>query len=213
MAGVDVAQVRAALARVARALEASKDRLTELDQAMGDGDLGITAGKMAAALTAYAADEPQAADVGTYLAQAGMAVNRAASSSLGTLLATAAMRAGKEVRGLDEVAAADLARMLTAADAGIQERGKAKPGDKTIIDVLHPAAGVFAAAVDEGADVAAAASQMLDAARAGRDAVTPLRSRVGRAGWVGERTEGLVDPGCEAGVVILEAIASIKEET
>ena len=217
MAGVDVAQVRvaqvrAALARVAHALEANKDRLTELDQAMGDGDLGITAGKMAAALTAYAADEPPAADVGTYLAQAGMAVNRAASSSLGTLLATAAMRAGKDVRGQDEVEAADLARMLAAADAGIMERGKAKPGDKTIIDVLHPAAGAFAAAVEGGAGLAAAAGRMLDAARAGRDAVTPLRSRVGRASWVGERTEGLVDPGCEAGVVILEAIASTKEE-
>ena len=213
MAGVDVAQARAAILRVARALEAHKDRLTELDQAMGDGDLGITAGKMAAALTAYAADEPATTDVGTYLAQAGMAVNRAASSSLGTLLATAAMRAGKEARGQDEVAAADLARMLTAADAGIQERGKAKPGDKTIIDVVHPAADAFAAAVEEGADVVAAAGRMLDAARAGRDAVTPLRSRVGRASWVGERTEGLVDPGCEAGVVILEAIAATKEDT
>jgi len=213
MAGVDVVQVRAAILRVARALEAHKEHLTALDQAMGDGDLGITAGKMAAALTAYAADEPQAADVGTYVAQAGMAVNRAASSSLGTLLATAAMRAGKEVRGQAEVTAADLARMLTAADAGIQERGKAKPGDKTIIDVLHPAAEALAFAVEEGADAAAVASRMLEAARAGRDAVTPLRSRVGRAGWVGERTEGLVDPGCEAGVVILEAIAATKEDS
>ncbi|MBW6455302.1 MAG: DAK2 domain-containing protein [Trueperaceae bacterium] len=213
MAGVDVAQVRAALVRVARALEAHKDRLTGLDQAMGDGDLGITAGKMAAALSAYAADDPPTADVGTYLAQAGMAVNRAASSSLGTLLATAAMRAGKEARGVEGAKPADLARMLTAADAGIQERGKAKPGDKTIIDVLHPAAEAFAAAVAEGVDLAVAAGRMLDAARAGRDAVTPLRSRVGRASWVGERTEGLVDPGCEAGVVILEAIASTKEES
>lgn len=212
MAGVAVAQVRAAIARVARALATNKDRLTELDQAMGDGDLGITAGKMAAALTAYAADEPSADDVGAYLAQAGMAVNRAASSSLGTLLATAAMRAGKEVRGREEVGAAELARMLAAADAGIQERGKAKPGDKTIIDVVHPAAGVFAATVEESADLEVATSRMLEAARAGRDAVTPLRSRVGRASWVGERTEGLVDPGCEAGVVILEAIASTKEE-
>lgn len=212
MASVDVAQVRGAIARVAQALEAHKDRLTELDQAMGDGDLGITAGKMAAALRAYAADEPPAGDVGAYLAQAGMAVNRAASSSLGTLLATAAMRAGKEVRGLEEVGPADLERMLTAADAGIQERGKAKPGDKTIIDVLHPAAEVFAAAVAEGMDLEVATSRMLEAARAGRDAVTPLRSRVGRASWVGERTEGLVDPGCEAGLVILEAIASTKED-
>jgi phosphoenolpyruvate---glycerone phosphotransferase subunit DhaL len=212
MAGMDVVQIRAAILRVARALEAHKAHLTELDQAMGDGDLGITAGKMAAALNAYVADEPAAADVGAYVAQAGVAINRAASSSLGTLLATAAMRAGKEVRGLEEVAAADLARMLTAADAGIQERGKAKPGDKTIIDVLHPAAAAFAAAVEEGLDLPAAAGRMLDAARAGRDAVTPLRSRVGRASWVGERTEGLVDPGCEAGVVILEAIAATEED-
>jgi phosphoenolpyruvate---glycerone phosphotransferase subunit DhaL len=212
MAGFAAEQVRGAILRVARALEAHKERLTELDQAMGDGDLGITAGKMATALSAYAADEPVTGDVGTYLAQAGMAVNRAASSSLGTLLATAAMRAGKEVRGQTEVDAVDLARMLAAADAGIQERGKAKPGDKTIIDVLHPAAAAFAAARAEGADVAAAAGRMLDAARAGRDAVTPLRSRIGRASWVGERTEGLVDPGCEAGVVVLEAIASVKED-
>ena len=208
MAAVDVAQVRHAIRRVAQALETHKDRLTELDQAMGDGDLGITAGKMAAALTAYAADEPSVADVGTYLSQAGMAVNRAASSSLGTLVATAAMRAGKEVRGRTAVDGDDLSRMLRAAETGIQERGKAAPGDKTIIDVLHPAGEAFATALGEGAALAQAAGRMLDAARAGRDEVTPLRSRVGRASWVGERTAGLVDPGCEAGVVILEAITA-----
>jgi phosphoenolpyruvate---glycerone phosphotransferase subunit DhaL len=205
-------RVGRALERVAEALERHKQRLTELDQAMGDGDLGITAGKMASALTAYAATPPAAPgaaeDVGTYLAQAGMALNRAASSSLGTLLATALMRAGKEVRGQAEVGPADLARMLRAADTGIQERGKAHPGDKTIIDVVHPAAEAFAAAIDEGAGLAEATTRMVDAARAGRDAVTPLRSRIGRAGWIGERTEGRVDPGCEAGVIILTAVAA-----
>ena len=206
MAGISVTQVRRAMLRVARALERHQDRLTELDQAMGDGDLGITAAKIAAACDAYVAGEPPTADVGTYLVQAGMAVNKAASSSLGTLLATALMRAGKEVRAQSEVGAADLARLLRAADAGIHERGKAKPGDKTIIDVVHPAAEAFAAALDDGADLPAAAGRMLEAARAGREAVTPLRSRVGRSSWLGERTEGLIDPGCEAGVIILEAI-------
>ena len=205
--------MRSAMLRVARALETHKDRLTELDQAMGDGDLGITAAKMAAACDAYVAAEPPTADVGAYLAQAGMALNRAASSSLGTLLATALMRAGKEVRGQSEVDASDLARLLRAADAGIQERGKAKPGDKTIIDVVHPAAEAFAATLDDGADLSAAAGRMLDAARAGREAVTPLRSRVGRSSWVGERTEGLVDPGCEAGVIIFEAIVGRGRES
>lgn len=211
MAGIGVAEVRSSLARVARALAANKDHLTELDQAMGDGDLGITAGKMAAALESYVEQEPPE-DVGTYVAQAGMAVNRAASSSLGTLLATALMRAGKEVRGQHELTPSDLARMLAAADTGVQERGKAKPGDKTIIDVLHPAAETAVAAVAEGAAPEVVAERTLQAARDGRDAVTPLRSKIGRAGWIGERTEGLVDPGCEAGVIVLSAILDGSEE-
>jgi len=198
--------VREALGRVSAALEANRDHLTELDQAIGDGDLGITAGKIAAALAEYVAG-PDEADLGKYLAAGGMAINRAASSSLGTLLATAVMRAGKEVRGKTELSAADLAAMLSAADAGIQERGKAKPGDKTIIDVVNPAAAAFAEAVGSGGDVAAAAAAMLAAGQAGLDAVTPLRSRIGRAGWVGERTEGKVDPGCAAGLIILRAVA------
>lgn len=213
MAGIGVREVRGAIVRVARALEAHKERLTELDQAMGDGDLGITAGKMAAALRTYAEGEPSD-DVGSYVAQAGMALNRAASSSLGTLLATALMRAGKEVKGKREVTLEELAQMLRAADVGIQERGKAKPGDKTIIDVARPASEALTTAAAEGDELAAAAGRMLAAARRGRDEVTPLRSKIGRAGWIGERTEGLIDPGCEAGVIILSAIADQpKEET
>jgi phosphoenolpyruvate---glycerone phosphotransferase subunit DhaL len=209
MKPVGATQVRSAFERVCVALEANTERLTELDQAMGDGDLGITAGKIAGALADYAQlpHDDAAEDLGSYLAQAGLAVNRAASSSLGTLLATALMRAGKEVRGQAELDAHDLARMLEAADRGIQERGKAKPGDKTVIDVVHSAAVAFAAAVGEGADLADAAERMVAAARRGRDEVTPLRSRIGRASWVGERTAGLVDPGCEAGLVILSAVA------
>ena len=212
MAGIGVGEVRGAIGRVASALSENRDHLTELDQAMGDGDLGITAGKMASALSAYAEQEPPE-DVGTYVAQAGMAVNRAASSSLGTLLATALMRAGKEVRGKSEVSLEDLARMLSAAERGVQERGKAKPGDKTIIDVLHPAAQALAEAVAEGASQEDAAERTIRAAREGRDAVTPQRSKIGRAGWIGERTEGLVDPGCEAGVIILSAILDHPKES
>src|SRR5688500_1662334 len=105
----NAADVLAAFERVASALEANLDHLTALDQAVGDGDLGITAGKIAAALRAEAAAQrgpgaPAAAsaalatdaadaDLGKLLAQAGMAVNRTASSSFGTLVATALMRA------------------------------------------------------------------------------------------------------------------------
>lgn len=211
MGRVGIEDVRDAIERTAAALDRNTNLLTELDQAVGDGDLGITAGKIAAALRKYVADKP-ADDVGTYVAKAGMAVNRAASSSFGTLLATALMSAGKEVKGQTDLAPDDLAVMLHAADAGIQKRGKAKPGDKTIIDVTHPAAEALREAVDRDATLAEAGQATLRAAREGMEAVKPLRSKIGRAGWVGERTEGKIDPGCAASVIILEAITQKPEE-
>jgi dihydroxyacetone kinase len=206
---INAGQVKAAFQRAAKALQANYDLLTELDQALGDGDLGITANKVAETLLAHV--EIAEPDLGKMLAQGGMAVNRAASSTMGTLIATALMRAGKEVRGKESLQPADLARMLQMADLGIQERGKAHLGDKTVIDVIHPASEAFAAALAEGAALTEAGARMAAAARAGRDRVTPLRNRVGRASWQGERTEGKPDPGCTLAMVVLEAIAGVGE--
>ncbi len=203
---IDSAQVVAATGRVGATLVASEAALTDLDQQMGDGDLGITLSKIGLALQEFAASTPVEGDLGKWLGKAGMAANRAGSSSFGTLLATALMRAGRAVPGKDVLTGADLSVMFAAADAGVQERGKAQPGEKTVIDALHPAALAFAAAVDAGQSLADAGAAALAAAKAGRDSVTPLRSKVGRAGWVGERTEGKVDPGCEAFVIMLASL-------
>ena len=197
--------IQNAFRRVAKALREHADYLTELDQAVGDGDLGITASKVADALDTYA-EQDAGDDLGKYLAAGGMAVNRAASSTLGTLFASGLMSAGKTVRGQGSLSNEDLAGMLDAAFEGLQARGKAKLGDKTILDALNPASEAFRKALDEGHDINAAGQAMLAASISGRDAVTPLRNRIGRAGWVGERTEGKVDPGCEAWVVIARAI-------
>ena len=135
-----------------------------------------------------------------------MAFNRAASSTFGALAATALLRAGKEIKGASALDASSLARALGAAVAGVQERGKARPGDKTLVDALHPAAEAFAAGVASGQDSRTAAASMLEAARAGRDAVVAQQSRIGRAAWVGERTRNQPDPGSVLVVQILEAI-------
>jgi phosphoenolpyruvate---glycerone phosphotransferase subunit DhaL len=196
-----------AMVRVCAALTAQADYLTSLDQAVGDGDMGYTLGKIANALTEYAG-ATSTADLGKFLAGAGMLANKVGPSTMGTLLATALLRAGKTVMGKAELAAGDLVAMLQAAEQGIQERGKAQLGDKTILDALHPANEAFAAAIAGGEPVRAAGAQAVAAAEAGRDAVTPRRSQIGRASWVGERTEGQVDPGCAALVVILAALAA-----
>ena len=203
---IDSAQVVAATSRVGATLVASEAALTDLDQQMGDGDLGITLSKIGLALQEFAAGTPVEGDIGKWLGKAGMAANRAGSSSFGTLLSTALMRAGRAVTGKDVLTSDDLSAMFAAADAGVQERGKAQPGDKTVIDALQPAAQAFAAAVDAGQPLADAGAVALAAAKAGRDSVTPLRSKVGRAGWVGERTAGKVDPGCEAFVIMLGSL-------
>ena len=203
---VDGAQIAAAVERVAARLPELRDELNQLDAAMGDGDLGITVAKGAVALQEYTAANPPGDDLGKYLAGLGMAFNKAASSTMGALTATALMRAGKEARGLRNLDAATLAKMLTAADAGVQERGKARPGDKTLVDALHPAAEAFAAAVAQGKTLHEAGEALLQAAREGRDAAIPLRSRMGRASWVGERTEGQPDPGMVLFVQVIEAI-------
>jgi dihydroxyacetone kinase-like protein len=197
--------VAAALRGASQILVDQADYLTKLDQAIGDGDMGITMGRIGAALLTYT-DENDIDDIGQYLAKAGMAANRAGPSTMGTLLSTMLMRAGKAVRGKQELTPSDLAEMFLAADEGVAERGKASLGDKTIRDALTPAQEAFSSAINEGAAPNEAFECALAAAKAGRDSVTPKRSRVGRAGWVGERTEGQVDPGCEMLVLVMESL-------
>lgn len=198
--------VVAAVQRVSAELVVQESYLTSLDQQMGDGDLGITLSKIGLALQDFAAATPIEGDLGKWLGKAGMAANKAGSSSFGTLLATALMRGGKAMTGKTGLTGEDLAAMFAAADAGVQERGKAQPGDKTVIDAMHPAAEAFAAAIGAGQSLRDAGLAALAAAEAGRDSVTPLRSKIGRASWVGERTEGKVDPGCEAFVLMLRTL-------
>jgi dihydroxyacetone kinase-like protein len=200
------ADVAAALQRASQALVDQAEYLNKLDQAIGDGDMGITMGNIGEALLGYV-DETDMDDIGQYLARAGMLANKVGPSTMGTLLSTMLMRGGKAARGKTELTNADVAEMFVAADEGVAERGKANLGDKTIRDALTPAQEAFSAAVAEGAGLEDAYERSLDAAKAGRDSVTPQRSKVGRAGWVGERTEGKVDPGCEMFVLLMESVA------
>jgi phosphoenolpyruvate---glycerone phosphotransferase subunit DhaL len=205
MTGTDF---QAGIERVAKKLLEITDLLNSLDAAMGDGDTGVSVSKGAQGVLELLAASPCGDDLGKWLAGVGMAYNRVAPSTMGALVATALMRAGKEVLGSSSVDNATLAKMLMAASLGVQERGKAKLGDKTLVDALHPAAEAFSAAINSGSSLEAAGQSMLEAARVGRDAATPLKSMIGRANWVGG-TEGKVDPGTVLVVTVLEALMQV----
>ncbi len=197
---------KTAILRACRSVETNHDYLTELDQAIGDGDLGITMKKIAIALRDYVTTN-NTEDIGQFLIGAGLIANKVGSSSFGTLTSTALMRAGMKAKGKNQVAIAELPDILFAAALGIQERGKAQLNDKTVLDALLPASNALKAALESGASLEDAAAKMVEAAKQGRDQVTNLQSRIGRASWLGEQTKGKVDPGCAVAVIILEAIS------
>ena len=203
---ISILSFKTAILRACRSVETNHDYLTELDQAIGDGDLGITMKKIALALRDYVTTS-NVEDIGQFLVGAGLVANKVGSSSFGTLTSTALMRAGMKVKGKNEVTIAELPEILFAASLGIQERGKCQLNDKTVLDALLPASDALKSALESGATLEDAGIKMVEAAKKGRDQVTNLQSRIGRASWLGEQTKGKVDPGCAVAVIILEAIS------
>jgi dihydroxyacetone kinase phosphoprotein-dependent L subunit len=198
------AELLALLQQMATDLIAQKDYLCQLDGAMGDGDQGVTmAIGFGAIQTGLAALKDQ--DIGTILTKSGLAFNGTAASTIGALLATACLRAGKEVKGKTEIGLADLAAMAAAASAGIQERGKAQLGDKTVLDALAPTVAALQTAAAQGTPLPTALAQALAAAEAGLAATIPLKAKVGRAAWIAERSVGHQDPGATSFYLMLKS--------
>jgi dihydroxyacetone kinase-like protein len=184
----------ALLEKMAADMEAQKDYLCQLDAAVGDGDQGVT---MAIGFRAIRQGLPALAgqDIGTIILKSGMTFNGTAASTIGALLATACMRAAREAKGLQEIGLPELARMAEAAATGIQERGKAALGDKTVLDALVPTVQALRAAADAGLPLAEALQRSLVAAEEGVQTTIPLKSKIGRAAWLADRTVGHQDPG------------------
>lgn len=186
--------LRAAVLAVATALDAAEPRLTELDSAAGDGDLGLSMQRGAAALRAL--PDAALADPPTALAAMGEALRRAIAGSSGPFYATALLRAARALPAAP--GQADWAAAFTAGVAAIGELGGARPGDRTMLDALVPAAEAFATS---GTLAAAAAAEAGVAATAG------MSPRLGRASYLGDRVRGVPDAGAAAVAVWLRALA------
>jgi len=203
---ITTAEVRNVFQRSANALRENSDYLVELDQQLGDGDLGITARKIADAMGEYLAQMQDETDIGKLVMNAGMKINSAAPSTMGSLLAIALMRAGKLAKDQTEINETTVVEMLKTGVNAILEKGKANLGDKTILDALIPGVKAFAESIRNGESMDESSRKMLAASQNGLESATPLRSKVGRASWVGDRTEGKVDPGCAFWVCVLKGL-------
>lgn len=202
MAGIDVRAVVEAFAAV---VADHKEELTELDSAIGDGDHGtnLDRGMRAAVEKVAGAD----GDPSGTLRAVGMALISKVGGASGPLFGTLFMEAGKALANAQEVGGAEWAAAVEAAVRGVQARGKAEAGDKTMVDALIPARDALREAVDSGAALPAACAAAADAAEQGRDATKPLVARKGRASYLGERSAGHVDPGATSTALLFRAAA------
>ena len=188
-------------------VSANKEQLTQLDAAVGDGDHGINMDRGMSAVVAKVDAASDEQDIGALLKTVGMTLVSTVGGAGGPLYGTLFLQMGTAVSGKDELGPDDWAAALEAGIAGVQARGKAEPGDKTMIDALIPGRDALKSALAEGASFEDALRQSADAAGQGMRDTVPLVARKGRASYLGERSAGHQDPGATSSHLLLEAAA------
>ncbi len=178
----------------------------DLDAVVGDGDFGYSLGRGFEKLDEQY-DGLDRSDIGTFLKKIGMLITSRIGGTSGPIWGTGFMRAGMVAGDATELDAAKVIAMLRAAVDGIQARGGAELGDKTLIDALVPLADSLEASLSAGSSSADALKAAAIATRSAADATVDMVAKRGRAAYTGERSRGSVDAGATAVAVIVEQIA------
>ncbi|MFF5084366.1 dihydroxyacetone kinase subunit DhaL [Actinoplanes sp. NPDC000266] len=191
---MDTAALTAWIREFARLIAQNKELLTELDSAIGDGDHGVNMDRgMTAVVSALDAEPPDTPSA--LLKKVGMTLISKVGGASGPLYGTAFLRMAAAAG--DSV---ELDKILRAGLDGVIARGKAEPGDKTMVDALRPAV--------ETLEGGGSLPDAVRAAEQGRDATIPMVARKGRASYLGERSAGHADPGATSVTLLLKALDS-----
>jgi dihydroxyacetone kinase-like protein len=188
----------------ANLIAANKDYLTELDSAIGDADHGIN---MERGFQAVLLKLPSLADqdIGAICKAVGMTLVSTVGGASGPLYGTFFIQMGVTTAGKLELTLQDWASALEAGIEGLARRGKAVPGDKTMLDSLYPALMTLKADAGQSIPLSQALIQSEQAAQQGMLATIPLVARKGRASYLGERSAGHQDPGATSAHLLLQA--------
>ncbi|MBV9336966.1 MAG: dihydroxyacetone kinase subunit L [Solirubrobacterales bacterium] len=188
--------------RFAGEMAEHRQELVALDTAIGDGDHGTNMNRgMTKALEKL--DGAEQADSGAVLKTVAMALVSSVGGAAGPLYGTLFLQMGTALTGVQEVGLSAYATAWRKALQGVQARGKAEPGDKTMVDALIPAVEALESASDLNGGLRAAAQ----AAEEGMKATTPLIARKGRASYLGERSKDHQDPGATSTYYLFKSAA------
>ncbi|WP_416357986.1 dihydroxyacetone kinase subunit DhaL [Aureimonas phyllosphaerae] len=212
MTRITAEQLVEILRTVARRIDEAREHLADLDGAIGDADHGRTMSEGFAAVVRDAQDAAHAgAGAADLLPIAARSFLDAVGATAGPLYASGFQEAGRRLAGRAELSDGDLLTLVAGLGDGIARRGKAVPGDKTMMDAFGPALRAIAAAEASGADVGTALGLAARAAAEGRDATRTMVASKGRAARLGTRSLGHVDPGAASAAIVIDALREAFE--
>lgn len=183
--------------------QAEKMHLTELDQAIGDGDHGINMARGFNELSQKLGNT-EYEDVGALFKDAGMVLLSKVGGASGPLYGTAFLKAGGFLKEKKEITSAELTAALAEALDGLKMRGKANLLDKTMLDVWIPVVE-YMQQQGEGIDWDALAQLSQEKMQGTKE----LEAKKGRASYLGPRSVGHVDPGAASSNFLFAELAKV----
>jgi dihydroxyacetone kinase-like protein len=208
---VDIAALQRWIRRFAADVAEQREYLTQLDSPIGDADHGANMDRGLSVVLA-ALEGPESATAAALFKRIGMTLVSNVGGASGPLYGTLFLRMATAAGDVETLDAGALAKVLRAGLDGVVARGKADPGDKTMVDALTPATDALDAALAEQRSLAVALKAAARAAETGRDATIEMLARKGRASYLGERSVGHQDPGATSMALLIAAAAATLVE-
>lgn len=191
--------------RLAADITAAAAWLSELDGAIGDGDHGVN---LRRGFDLVRNRLGAGSSISDSLRLIGTTLLEDVGGAMGPLYGVFFLTMATEADGQEAVDLRQFGQMLDRSTLAVAELGGAQPGDKTLIDVLHPASAALSAAISDSADFGSALEAMAETAERARDETQAMMSRVGRSSRMAERSIGHVDAGAASCAVILRSLAN-----
>lgn len=202
---LSISGVREMIVAVSRGMIANTDRLTQADKAIGDGDHGVGMARGFACVIEKV-EGREFTSIGHLFKTVGTAILTSAGGAAGAVFGTFFRGAAGNAESANVLTAELFARMLRDGVRAVELRGQAKPGDKTMIDALEPAA--VEAERHSSESLAEALPAIAQAARLGMEKTQEMVATVGKAKTLGERSLGYPDPGAISMSLILDLMAA-----
>lgn len=183
----------------------NNDYLTELDREIGDGDHGVN---LARGFSEVKSILPTLKDAPIYLIfqKVGMTLLTKVGGASGAIYGTAFISGAifmKDKTTFDDKTIIDL---LHAMIEGIQKRGKAQTGEKTMLDTLLPTYNFIKEANNKNIPLVTIKDKIVEVAKEGKNSTKNMVATKGRATYLGERSLGHIDPGAESSFLIIKTI-------